>query len=86
MPPGGITQRTGPCRPRAGELKMPYFLCSDGLALAAGHFDRYCFQPSITDIKSQISSMGPWIAQNLGKKVTLVYPDHAFGYTITATT
>ncbi len=65
---------------------MPYFLCSDGLALAAGHFDRYCFQPSITDIKSQISSMGPWIAQNLGKKVTLVYPDHAFGYTITATT
>ncbi|HEY0212336.1 MAG TPA: ABC transporter substrate-binding protein [Paenirhodobacter sp.] len=68
------------CAPRAGELKMPYFLCSEGHALAAGKFNRYCFQPSITDVKSQISSMGPWITQNLGKKVTLIYPDYAFGY------
>lgn len=66
--------------PRAGELKMPYFLCSEGHALAAGNFNRYCFQPSITDVKSQISSMGPWITANLGKKVTLIYPDYAFGY------
>ncbi len=66
--------------PRAGELKMPYFLCSESHALASGAFNRYCFQPSITDVKSQVSSMAPWIASNLGKKVTLIYPDYAFGY------
>ncbi|MFC3058965.1 ABC transporter substrate-binding protein [Paenirhodobacter populi] len=66
--------------PRAGELKMPYFLCSETHALAAGKFNRYCFQPSITDVKSQINSMGGWITSNLGKKVTLIYPDYAFGY------
>ncbi|WP_109464128.1 ABC transporter substrate-binding protein [Albibacillus kandeliae] len=66
--------------PRAGELKMPYFLCSEGHALAAGAFNRYTFQPCITDVKSQISSMAPWMSNNLGKKVTLIYPDYAFGY------
>uniref|UniRef100_UPI0035B2B6E9 ABC transporter substrate-binding protein n=1 Tax=Paenirhodobacter enshiensis TaxID=1105367 RepID=UPI0035B2B6E9 len=66
--------------PRAGELKMPYFMCSETHALAAGRFNRYCFQPSMTDVKSQIRSMGPWIANTLGRKVTLIYPDYAFGY------
>lgn len=66
--------------PRAGELKMPYFICSEGHALAAGAFNRYTFQPSITDVKSQVISMAPWVADNLGKKVTLIYPDYAFGY------
>ncbi|WP_172329059.1 ABC transporter substrate-binding protein [Mangrovicoccus sp. HB161399] len=66
--------------PRAGELKMPYFLCSEAHTLASGAFNRYCFQPSITDVKSQVSSMAPWIASNLGKKVTLIYPDFNFGY------
>ncbi len=66
--------------PRAGELKMPYFLCSEGHALAAGKFNRYCFQPSITDVKSQIAAMGLWISNTLGKKVALIYPDYAFGY------
>ncbi|WP_138473307.1 ABC transporter substrate-binding protein [Poseidonocella sp. HB161398] len=66
--------------PRAGELKMPYFLCSEAHTLASGAFNRYCFQPSITDVKSQVSSMAPWISSNLGKKVTLIYPDFNFGY------
>ncbi len=66
--------------PRAGELKMPYFLCSEAHTLAAGGFNRYCFQPSISDVKSQVSSMAPWISENLGKKITLIYPDYAFGY------
>jgi len=66
--------------PRAGELKMPYFLCSEAHTLASGAFNRYCFQPSITDVKSQVSSMAPWISNNLGKKVTLIYPDFNFGY------
>jgi branched-chain amino acid transport system substrate-binding protein len=66
--------------PRAGELKMPYFLCSETHMLAAGALNRYCFQPAITDVKSQIASMAPYIAGNLGKKITLIYPDYAFGY------
>lgn len=66
--------------PRAGELKMPYFLCSEAHTLASGAFSRYCFQPSITDVKSQVVSMAPWISNNLGKKITLIYPDFNFGY------
>ena len=66
--------------PRAGELKMPYFLCSEAHTLASGAFNRYCFQPSITDVKSQVVSMAPWVSNNLGKKVTLIYPDFNFGY------
>lgn len=70
----------GATAPRAGELKMPYFLCSETHALAAGAFNRYTFQPAITDVKSQVKSMAPWMAANLGKKITLIYPDYAFGY------
>jgi branched-chain amino acid transport system substrate-binding protein len=66
--------------PRAGELKMPYFICSEGHALASGAFNRYVFQPSIADVKSQVSSLAPWITNTLGKKVTLIYPDFNFGY------
>ncbi|MGB3279563.1 MAG: ABC transporter substrate-binding protein, partial [Pseudorhodobacter sp.] len=28
----------------------------------------------------QVSSMAPWVANNLGKKVTMVFPDYAFGH------
>ena len=24
--------------------------------------------------------MAPWVTQNLGKKITMVFPDYAFGY------
>src|SRR5215510_535003 len=66
--------------PRAGELKMPYFVVSEGHHVASGALNRYTFQPGITDVKAQVSSMAPWIAKNLGKKVTMIYPDYAFGY------
>ncbi|MEO9901518.1 ABC transporter substrate-binding protein [Nisaea sp.] len=66
--------------PRAGELKMPYFLCSETHSLAEGAFNRYVFQPSISDVKSQVRSMAPWMMDNLGKKVAMIYPDYAFGY------
>jgi branched-chain amino acid transport system substrate-binding protein len=66
--------------PRAGELKMPYFVVSEGYHVASGKLNRYCFQPGITDVRQQVSSMAPWIAKNLGKKVTMIYPDYAFGY------
>ena len=66
--------------PRAGELKIPYYVVSEGHHVASTKLNRYTFQPGITDVKSQVISLAPWIAKNLGKKVTMIYPDFAFGY------
>ncbi|MEI4471573.1 ABC transporter substrate-binding protein [Frigidibacter sp. MR17.24] len=66
--------------PRAGELKIPYLLCSEGHSLAGGKLNRWTLQPGITDVKSQVMAMAPWIASTLGKKVTMIFPDYAFGY------
>ncbi len=66
--------------PRAGELKIPYLVCSEGHHVASGATNRWTLQPGITDVKSQVQAMAPWIAANLGKKVTMIYPDYAFGY------
>ncbi|MGB5706254.1 MAG: ABC transporter substrate-binding protein, partial [Arenicellales bacterium] len=66
--------------PRAGELKLPYIVVSEGPHVASGKLNRYVFQPGITDVKSQVISMAPWVAGNLGKKVTMIFPDFAFGH------
>lgn len=66
--------------PRAGELKLPYFVVSEGHHVASGKLNRWTVQPGITDVKSQVQAMAPFVAQNLGKKVTMIYPDYAFGY------
>ena len=66
--------------PRAGELKLPYYVVSEGYHVASGALNRYTFQPGITDVKAQVSSMAPWVAANLGKKVTMIFPDYAFGH------
>jgi branched-chain amino acid transport system substrate-binding protein len=66
--------------PRAGELKLPYLVCSEGHHVASGALNRWTLQPGITDVKSQVQAMAPWVAANLGKQVTMVYPDYAFGY------
>jgi len=66
--------------PRAAELKMPYFVVSEGHHVASGMLNRYTLQPGITDVKSQVQAMAPFVANNLGKKVTMVYPDFAFGH------
>jgi branched-chain amino acid transport system substrate-binding protein len=66
--------------PRAAELKMPYFVVSEGHHVASGLLNRYTFQPGITDVKSQVQSMAPYVSENLGKKVTMIYPDFAFGH------
>jgi branched-chain amino acid transport system substrate-binding protein len=66
--------------PRAGELKMPYFVVSEGHHVASGKLNRYTLQPGITDVKSQVQAMAPFVADNLGKKVTMIYPDFAFGH------
>ena len=66
--------------PRAGELKLPYFVVSEGHHVASGTLNRYTFQPGITDVKSQVIAMAPWVAKNVGKKVTMIFPDFAFGH------
>lgn len=66
--------------PRAGELKLPYFVVSEGHHVASGMLNRWTIQPGITDVKSQVLSMAPFVAENLGKKVTMIFPDYAFGH------
>ena len=66
--------------PRAGELKLPYFVVSEGHHVASGKLNRWTVQPGITDVKSQVLAMAPFVSANLGKKVTMIYPDYAFGY------
>lgn len=66
--------------PRAGELKVPYLVCSEGFHVASGKLNRWTMQPGITDVRAQVTAMAPWVSQNLGKKVTMVFPDYAFGH------
>ena len=66
--------------PRAGELKIPYLVVSEGYHVASGGLNRYVFQPGITDVRAQITAVAGWILKNLGKKVTLIFPDYAFGH------
>jgi len=66
--------------PRAGELKLPYFVVSEGTHVASGMLNRYTLQPGITDVKSQVISMAPFITDTLGRKVTMIFPDYGFGY------
>jgi branched-chain amino acid transport system substrate-binding protein len=66
--------------PRAAELKVPYLVCSEGYHVASGMLNRWTMQPGITDVRAQVSSMAPWVLANLGKKVTMVFPDYAFGH------
>ncbi len=66
--------------PRAGELKIPYFVVSEGYHVASGKLNRYVFQPGITDVRAQVTAMSSWFFDKLGKKVTMIFPDYAFGY------
>ncbi len=66
--------------PRAGELKLPYFVVSEGHHVASGMLNRWTLQPGITDVKSQVQAMAPYVASTLGKKVTMIFPDFAFGH------
>src|SRR5690606_8909510 len=68
------------CAPTVAELKVPYYVVSEGYHVASGKLNRYCIQPGICDVRSQVTSVAPWIAANLGKKITLIYPDYAFGH------
>ena len=66
--------------PRAGELKIPYFVVSEGYHVASGMLNRYVFQPGITDVRAQVTAMAPWVTDNLGRRVAMMFPDYAFGY------
>lgn len=66
--------------PRAGELKIPYVVCSEGYHVASGALNRYCFQPGISDVRSQVSTMAPWMMEHLGRRVAMIFPDYAFGH------
>ncbi|MDH5531787.1 MAG: ABC transporter substrate-binding protein [Paracoccaceae bacterium] len=66
--------------PRAGELKVPYLVCSEGHHVASGMLNRWTMQPGITDVKSQVQGMAPFVTSNLGKKITMIFPDFAFGH------
>ena len=66
--------------PRASELKLPYFVVSEGHHVASGMLNRYTLQPGITDVKSQVQAMAPFVANNLGKRITMIFPDFAFGH------
>jgi len=66
--------------PRAGELKIPYFVVSEGYHVASGKLNRYVLQPGITDVRSQVTAISGWVVKNLGKKITMFFPDYAFGY------
>ncbi|OSP55876.1 ABC transporter substrate-binding protein [Pseudoruegeria sp. SK021] len=66
--------------PRAAELKLPYFVVSEGHHVASGMLNRYTLQPGITDVKSQVIAMAPFVGDNLGKKVTMMFADFAFGH------
>lgn len=66
--------------PTAGELKLPYFVVSEGHHVASGMLNRWTLQPGICDVKSQVQAMAPFVASNLGKKVTMIFPDYAFGH------
>ncbi len=66
--------------PRAGELKIPYLVVSEGYHVASGKLNRYTFQPGITDVRAQVTALAPWIVKNLGRNITMVFPDYAFGY------
>ncbi len=66
--------------PRAGELKIPYFVVSEGYHVASGSLNRYVFQPGITDVRAQVTAISSWVLDKLGKNVTMIFPDYAFGY------
>ena len=67
--------------PRAGELKLTLFRRIRRPSRGQRNVETATtLQPGITDVKSQVQAMAPFVAENLGKKVTMIFPDFAFGH------
>jgi branched-chain amino acid transport system substrate-binding protein len=64
--------------PPPARLKIPYYVVSEGHHVASTKLNRYVFQPGITDVKSQIQSMAPWIAGNARQEGHADLPGFAF--------
>ena len=54
--------------PRAGELKIPYLVVSEGYHVASGGLNRYVFQPGITDVRAQITAVRRMDPQEPGQE------------------
>ncbi|MEM9048835.1 MAG: ABC transporter substrate-binding protein [Pseudomonadota bacterium] len=67
--------------PRAGALKIPYFIVSETHRLASGALNRWTLQPGITDVRAQVTAVAPFLLERLGRKIAFVYSDDAFGRT-----
>ncbi len=74
---GLMTNLSDVCIPIAEQLKMPYLSCSGTDLIGHGKANRYVFQPAIADIRTHIAHSADWINQNLGRKVTVIFPDKA---------
>ena len=73
--------------PTAGELKMPYYVVSEGHHVASGQAEPLLSSsPASPTCSAQVQSMAPWIAANVGKKVTHDLPGLSPSATIIATT
>jgi branched-chain amino acid transport system substrate-binding protein len=66
--------------PTAGELKIPYYVVSEGYHVASGRMNRWVVQPGISDTRAQMTAVAPWVSENVGKRITMIYPDYALGH------
>ena len=62
--------------PRTGELKIPYFVVSEGHHVASGMLNRYTLQRHHR-CEKPVQAMAPFVNSTLGKKVAMIYPDFA---------
>ena len=72
---GLITNLSDSCIPIAERLKTPYLSCSGTDLIAHGKANRYVFQPAIADIRTHITHCAHWLNKNLGRKITVIFPD-----------
>ncbi|MCH9844748.1 MAG: ABC transporter substrate-binding protein [Alphaproteobacteria bacterium] len=72
---GLITNLSDVCINEAERLKTPYLSCSGTDLIAHGKANRYVFQPAIADIRTHITHSADWLTKNLGRKMTVIFPD-----------
>ncbi|MCH9853422.1 MAG: ABC transporter substrate-binding protein [Alphaproteobacteria bacterium] len=72
---GVITSLSDDCIAVAEQLKTPYLSCSGTDLIAQGKANRYVFQPAIADLTSHIIHSANWLNNNLGRKITVIFPD-----------
>ena len=67
--------------PTAGELKIPYFVVSEGHHVASTKLNRYVFQPGITDVQDPGDRRWRRGSPPMpARRSRMIFPDFAFGY------